>query len=100
MSDHQFNEQTLLDAIVEHWGEHGTHADLFRRMLTDIERLRALNSELVPFMVADVRAGLELGPPPAGHTDNCDDCNWYQQSVTWQQRIDNGEFDTTGGPGS
>ena len=49
MTDGTFNEQTLYDSIVEKWGEYGAHADVFRMMLAEIERLRAELRTFVPW---------------------------------------------------
>lgn len=59
----------------------------------EIERLRALVSELLPFMTIDVLSGVKLGPAPASHSDECDDCLWYEISKKWEKRIHSGEFD-------
>jgi hypothetical protein len=59
-------------------------------------RLRSQITELLPFVLSEVRAGLELGPPPADHSaDNCSDCVWYDESAAWKERLTSGEF----GPG-
>lgn len=67
-------------------------ADLTAEAVNEIERLRTLITELIPFMVIDVRSGIQC-PPPVGHYDMCDDCEWYYESIKWQNRIDSGEFD-------
>jgi hypothetical protein len=61
----------------------------------EVKRLRLLVEALVPFLIDDVRAGLEVGPAPAGHscaTETCDDCAWFEASLLWQKRIDAGEL--------
>lgn len=37
----KFDESSLRADIVEKWGEHGAHAEVFDIMLAEIERLRA-----------------------------------------------------------
>lgn len=61
--------------------------------LHEIERLRGLVAELLPFMVSDATQGRALGPAPVGHADDCDDCLWYESSLKWWKRISQGEFD-------
>ena len=64
----------------------------------EIERLRALVKELLPFMLEDVVQGMALGKPPfdPNHCDNtpykCPDCIWFLGSKKWKARIDSGEF--------
>lgn len=59
----------------------------------EIERLKALVAELVPFMLIDVKSGLALeGYAGEHHEDECDDCKWLAQSLDWEQRIRSGEF--------
>lgn len=62
--------------------------------ITEIERLRKLVQDLLPFMEEDVRLALEVVPPPYdGHdSDDCIDCRWYERALVWQERIDAGEF--------
>lgn len=42
----RFDEQSLLAAIIERWGEHGAHADVCRFMIHEIYTLRAENERL------------------------------------------------------
>jgi hypothetical protein len=59
----------------------------------EASRLRKLVRDLTPFMVADVQSALEMGPPPGDHNaDNCEDCRWYEQALSWKARIDAGEI--------
>lgn len=58
----------------------------------EINALRNLVTELLPFMMADVKNGLAIGPPPVGHSDNCQDCVWFEESQIWNKRILDGEF--------
>lgn len=59
----------------------------------EIERLRDLVTELIPYMLQDVRSGLDLGTPPKDCCDNCcPDCNWYAESIDWKRRIQSGEL--------
>ena len=51
-----------------------------------IENLQSQVAELLPYMQSDIRAGLQLGPAPDGHQDDCDDCKWYQNSLALAER--------------
>lgn len=58
-----------------------------------VEGLRRQIAELLPFLIADVRSGLAIGPAPEGHLpDGCDDCRWYEESLRWKERLNSGEF--------
>ena len=46
MADNMFTEHTLLADIIAKWGDYGAHADVFRSMLAEIERLRAAGDAL------------------------------------------------------
>lgn len=46
MADDMFTEHTLLADIIAKWGDYGAHADVFRSMLAEIERLRAAGDEM------------------------------------------------------
>ena len=39
-----FNEQSLYDAIVSTWGEHGAHADVFRELLKKADSVASKNT--------------------------------------------------------
>lgn len=73
-------------------------ATLYEDAANEIEHLRALVKELLPFMLEDVIQGMALGKPPfdPNHCDNtpdkCPDCIWFLGSTKWKARIDNGEF--------
>lgn len=59
----------------------------------EIERLRKLVSELLPFMINDMEEGLALGYSEEHKEDvPCPDCQWYKNSILWKQRLDSGEF--------
>ncbi len=73
------------------WSMH-TGDSLFAEAADEIERLRDLVAELVPYMLQDVRWGLELGAPPEDHSDNCSDCDWYAEAMDWKRRIESGEL--------
>ena len=59
----------------------------------EIARLKSLVSELLPYMLNDMEQGLALGPVKY-HTEDtqCPDCQWYQESILWKERLDAGEF--------
>lgn len=58
-----------------------------------IQTLRAQVEELLPYMKNAVEFGLSIGPAPEGHSDDCEDCTYYQLSLERQQRLAAGEFD-------
>ncbi len=60
----------------------------------EIERLKGLVADLLPFMEEDVRLALEVVPPVyEGHEkDDCVDCQWYERAIVWKQRITAGEL--------
>jgi hypothetical protein len=62
-------------------------------VLRKIHYLDGLVRELIPFMVSDVKCAMEMGEPPFGHEDDCDDCQWFDRAKSWNQRIKLGEFD-------
>jgi hypothetical protein len=65
----------------------------------DTEKLKKLVSELIPFMLEDVKQGLSIGVKPSDseccgdQSEPCDDCQWYLQSESWRKRIESNEFD-------
>jgi len=63
--------------------------------LREVERCHALIRELLPFMLMDANDGARL-VPPAGHDDDCPDCDWHREALGWQSRIAAGEFDQFG----
>lgn len=73
-------------------------------LVDQIDQVAGLVGELVPFLLDDVRDGLALGAPPAGHTcpghTTCGDCAWYERSLAWKARIDAGELSEWVAPGS
>lgn len=62
-------------------------------------KLKKLISELIPFMLEDVKQGLSIGVKPSDseccsdQNETCDDCQWYLQSEAWQKRLESNEFD-------
>ena len=59
----------------------------------EIERLKALIAELLPFAYADANLGITVNPNDAGCEEGCEDCEWYEKSVDFVRRVENGEFD-------
>ncbi len=65
----------------------------------DVSKLKKLVSELIPFMLEDVKQGLSIGVKPSDseccsdQSEMCDDCQWYLQSEAWWKRVESGEFD-------
>ena len=47
ISKNSFNEDSLLQDLIDKWGEHGAHADLCRFMILEITNTRLLLNELV-----------------------------------------------------
>jgi hypothetical protein len=85
----EIDEETL-----SHW--EGTGDAPAKVLAAEVRRLRAQRSELLPFLTADVRFGLEIGPPPVDHPgDGCDDCLAYAEAQTWSRRLASGEFGPT-----
>lgn len=76
--------------------EDGVPQDMLHEAAAEIERLRGLIAELLPFMVNDVMNGMKMGPAPLGHVDDCQDCLWYESSLGWSKRLNQGEFDEFG----
>lgn len=66
--------------------------------LREIERLRGLVAELLPHALNDAVQGVSIGPPPEGndfcqHCERtCMDCEWYDQSIAFMERYDNGYY--------
>lgn len=64
----------------------------------EVEHLKTLVKELLPFMFEDVRQGLMLGEAPFDQShcveteEKCPDCTWFNTSVKWRERIERGEF--------
>jgi hypothetical protein len=68
--------------------------------LREIERLRGLVAELLPYALNDAEQGILIGPPPESNeycqkcSQTCEDCIWYKESVILMKRIESGEFNT------
>lgn len=58
----------------------------------EIERLKALITELLPFAYADAKLGITVNPDGADCEEGCEDCEWYEKSVDFVRRVENGEF--------
>ena len=64
----------------------------------EIERLRGLVAELLPAALNDAVQGVSIGPPPEGNDfcqhceQTCMDCEWYDQSIAFMERYDNGYY--------
>ena len=56
-----------------------------------IENLQSQVEELLPYIQSYIHEGLQLGPGPDGHQDDCDDCRWYQNSLALAERWGAGE---------
>lgn len=64
-----------------------------KEALVEIERLRSLVKELLPYMMLDMDQGLITGRPPEDNSHNWWHSEWYKESLAWKERIDSGEFD-------
>lgn len=63
------------------------------RAADEIERLRSLISELLPYMLNDMEQGLQLGPAEDHIEDTqCPDCQWFEDATLWKNRVNGGEF--------
>ena len=81
---------------------HKKWSDNYEQGLRDsheqIEKLRSLISELLPYMLNDMEQGLTLGQPPfeQDHCKDkdtpCPDCQWFEDATLWKNRVDAGEF--------
>ena len=64
----------------------------------EIERLRGLIAELLPAALNDAEQGVSIGLPPEGNEfcqqcdQTCDDCVWYNQSLAFMERYNNGYY--------
>ena len=60
----------------------------------EIQNLRSLVNELLPYMLNDMTQGLAIGP--SDHCKDaqapCRDCQWYEDASLWKKRWDAGEF--------
>lgn len=65
--------------------------EAMREAAVIIENLQSQVEELLPYMQAYMNEGLQLGPAPDGHQDDCDDCRWYQNSLALAERWGAGE---------
>lgn len=85
------------------YSECGCHEAQWSEMYIDaaadeIEKLRSLVKELLPFMLNDMEQGLVIGEPPfekdhcKDESTLCPDCQWFEQSIFWKKRVDAGEF--------
>ena len=90
---------TILTAERDH---HKKWSDNYEQALRDsyeqIKNLRSLISELLPYMLNDMEQGLVIGEPPfeKDHCKDkdvlCPDCQWFEDSTLWKNRVDAGEF--------
>jgi hypothetical protein len=57
----------------------------------------ALATEFYPFVETEAAQALAMGPPIQDHDNacksDCPDCRWYNWALSFQQRIEQGEFD-------
>lgn len=61
----------------------------------DLDKYIKLIKEFYPYIKQEVVQAIEMGPAPEDHKcdSTCQDCEWYNWGVSFQQRIDKGEFD-------
>lgn len=67
---------------------------LAKEAAEEIQNLRSLVNELLPYMLNDMTQGLAIGP--SDHCKDaqapCTDCQWYEDASLWKKRLDAGEF--------
>lgn len=79
--------------VEAHWSEMYIDA-----AADEIEKLRSLIKEIIPYMLNDMEQGLTLGQPPfdVDHCKDkpfpCPDCQWFEDASIWKQRLNSGEF--------
>lgn len=79
-------------------GQDSSITDDLNASAYEIEKLRSLISELLPYMLNDMEQGLHLGQPPfeQDHCKDkdilCGDCQWFEDATLWKNRVDAGEF--------
>jgi hypothetical protein len=61
-------------------------------LMNKITRLQSLLDELMPYLLTEVRLGLEIGPFEDCPEPECEDCKWYEHCLVWKARIDSGEL--------
>ena len=68
--------------------------NLTKAAAEEIQNLRSLVNELLPYMLNDMTQGLAIGP--SDHCKDvqgpCRDCQWYEDASFWKKRWDAGEF--------
>lgn len=57
----EFNEQTLYAEITKVWGHHGAHAEVFRAMQNEIDRMNTICAEAQLFIRHDPNCGALMG---------------------------------------
>lgn len=59
-----------------------------------INKYFRLAKEFYPYIKSEMLSAIEMGPALKDHTcqPTCDDCQWYNWAVSFQKRIDEGEF--------
>ena len=63
-------------------------------MAKEIEEIKQLATEMVPFIIDFIHFGERIGPPPPGeHDDDCDDCRMYAAAQVWKWRFESGEIE-------
>lgn len=84
----------MADDIVTRLRGQRTNGRICEEAAAEIERLRSLLSEILPYMLNDMEQGLNMGPAPEDHVEDapCPDCQWYEDATLWKKRINAGEF--------
>jgi hypothetical protein len=68
-------------------------AGLVQTVIEEIERLENQISKMVPAFLEDIDQGISLGPVTDDHPeDDCEDCQWYNQSVIFASMVESGKF--------
>lgn len=68
--------------------------NLTKEAAEEIQKLRSLVNELLPYMLNDMTQG--LGLEVSDHCKDaqapCRDCQWFEDASLWKKRWDAGEF--------
>jgi hypothetical protein len=89
----RLSEQALKVEIDGYRLEYLREAGLLRDAAKEIEHLRRLVGEILPYLCEDVESGLWLKTDITSHIqDDCEDCLWGAESKSWEERLKSDEF--------
>lgn len=66
--------------------------DQKQALIAEVEHLRKLVAEIVPYLITEVKVGLSIGPFSDCPDQECEDCRWYAECCVWAERINAGEL--------